>query len=184
MTLIYHGTSLGNALGIARDRAILSHWYQIARDVRGSFGKNLLGGFPNEEAYIKHFGKGVEDVVLDIISRGEKSKNEINRKTTISLTARKEVARQHSDNGLILGCEISPQTAQTFPKYWEEQGGVFVPKKFGIDTLRQIYIDETILDENEEKIESAFARYSPRYFVMYRDGKEVDISDSLIGGKD
>ncbi len=180
---LYHGTSLDYAVQIARDGAILSPKARLIRDVRKYFAKKNHYFSDDEDcARLIHDGGKLIEKCLDNLKRRQ---NEL-YKTVVHVSPNRDLAlwfakgADLSENyeGIMLGCEITPEVAQTLHQEWKERDNIFVPNQFDIKTLREVYMTKAAFDCDGDEITAEFGRYSPDYYIIYGNGK-VDLCGKI-----
>lgn len=168
MERLYHGTTSRMAIEIARAGAILSPWdLVIISPWHPQRKQQLIAGHPD---------KTWEQICLEIATRSYSEREIEHRVKCVSLTKKFEIAFGYTDgDGVVLGCEITPVVAKTLPSDWEIKNTIYVPRKLGLETLKDVYLTEEAVDCRKESICGEFDKYSPRYFVAFKDGEKLRI---------
>ena len=168
--MVYHGTSLDCALGIARDGAILSPLEQLVMAF-----KRISKG--NEEAFIRRFGHNFREYA-EISERDKYGENEWDhRAKSVSVVigipdyrCAGHAEKKSLSGGLILGVEAHSNILRNLPKGLHLTYGdiAYIPDKLGISTLKEVILTEKAR-EFLVHIQKAFERYNPSYFLISRD---------------
>jgi len=156
----YHGTSVGKALKIAGDGAILSPWYQkIHYLLLRSDHDRLKRLFKDYEA------NSVEELALKEVSLLYGMHEIEHRAKSVSLTKDIRVAYDYapvwiSKEGIILGFDIDNT-------YDYGVATLYIPRKQSLNSLCEIIMLNSS-DKDAESIKAAFSKYDIKY--KYVDG--------------
>lgn len=165
MGKLYHGTSLEGAFGIAKADAILSPWYLALRRLE-TYSKDFI---QNE---IKRCGaKDLLELALMLGSCGYARHEIEHRVKCVSFSREPFIAKNHAEGfesysgGVLLECDITDSLFRLLPGDWEKRHIVFVPKQFGLDTLRKVHLTKKA-GRSIVELTEAFKKYNPEFSYL------------------
>ena len=165
MTIVYHGTSIDNAIGIAKRGAILSPLQQAIeekKEIRRVNPKRYdqLFGSPEQSA---------ERQLRKLYSNSEWEHRVLSVSVVvgeIGETKLYALKRKENTGGVVLGVEVEDNKLRAIETNFKKGSLLFIPDRLELELLREVHLSTIAYALNKELIEREFVDYNPAYFLL------------------